>query len=81
MVQQRRPGRQPATAEQSRWGWNKDINIIVMECYFQNKPVDENGVPVRGHRQWMYRAWQERGVFPSTEQKITDQARAIRKNR
>ena len=43
MVQQRRPGRQPATAEQSKWRWNKGINIIVMECYIQNKPVDENG--------------------------------------
>ena len=80
VAQQRRPGRQPVTAEKSRRKWSKEINVIIMECYFQSKPTDENGVPIRGYRQRMYKAWQERGMFPSTEQRITDQARAIRKN-
>ena len=44
------------------------------------KPVGENGVPVRGYRQRMYKEWQEIGPFTSTEQRIADQARAIRKN-
>jgi len=28
----------------------------------------------------MFREWRERGVFESTEQRVCDQARAIRKN-
>ena len=53
---------------------------MIMECYFQSKPTDKNGVPIRGYRQRMYKAWQEKGIFQLTEQRITDQARAIRKN-
>ena len=78
--QQRRPGHQPVTAEKSRQNWNKEINVMIMKCYFQSKPTDENGVPIRGYRQRMYKAWQKKGIFLSTEQRITDQARAIRKN-
>ena len=81
VAKQRRPGRQPVTAEKLRRKWSKEINVIIMECYFQRKPTDENGVPIRGYRQRMYRAWQERGIFPSREQRITVQARAIRKKR
>ena len=78
--QQRRLGRHPVTADKSRRRWSKEINMVIMECYFRCKPVDENGVPVRGYRQRMYKEWQERGPFTSTEQRIADQARAIRKN-
>ena len=63
VAQQRRPGRQPVTAEKSRRKWSKEINVIIMECYIQSKPADENGVPIRGYRQRMYKAWQERGMF------------------
>ena len=51
-----------------------------MECYYLSKPVDENDRLVRGYRQLMFKKWQERGMFDSTEQRICDQARAIRKN-
>ena len=34
----------------------------------------------RGYRQRMHRIWLERGLFPTSEQRICDQARAIRKN-
>ena len=68
------------TADTSRRRWSKEINMIIMECYFRCKPVDENGVPVRGYRQRLYKEWQERGPFTSMEQRIADQARAIRKN-
>ena len=78
--QQRRLGLHPVTADKSRRRWSKEINMIIMECYFPCKPVDENGVPVRGYRQRMYKEWQERGPFTSTEHRIADQARAIRKN-
>ena len=39
-----------------------------------------NGVPVRGYRQQMYREWQDRGMFATSEQRLCDQTRAIRKD-
>ena len=56
--EQRRPSRHPATA---RMMWSKDVNKVVMECYLKSKPVNENGVPIRGYRQRMFRVWQEIG--------------------
>ena len=56
------------------------MNIVVMECFYSANPFDENGVPVRGYRQRMYREWRERGMFNTSEQRLCDQARAIRKN-
>ena len=75
--EQRRPGRNQETA---RMKWTKEMNIVVMECFYSARPFDENGVPKRGYRQRMFRAWKERGVFNTTEQRLCDQARAIRKN-
>ena len=74
--EQRRPGRNQATA---RMKWTKEMNIVVMECFYSANPFDENGVPVRGYRQRMYREWRERGMFNTSEQRLCDQARAIRK--
>ena len=71
------PGRHPATV---RMKWSRDINIAVMECYYLSKPVDESGRPVRGYRQRMHAVWKERGLPKITEQRLCDQARAIRKN-
>ena len=52
-----------------------------MECYYKLNPIDENGVPLKGYSQRMYRKLLERGPFGNaTKQKIYDQARAIRKN-
>ncbi|XP_068684755.1 uncharacterized protein [Montipora foliosa] len=76
-AQERGTGRYQATA---RMQWTKQVNIVVMECYYRNRPVDENGIPIRGYRRRMFREWRERGMFESTEQRISDQARAIRKN-
>ena len=45
--EQRRPGRHPATA---RMMWSKNFNKVVMGCYLKSKPVNENGVPIRGYR-------------------------------
>ena len=70
--EQRKPGRHSSTA---RMMWSNNVNKVVMECYFKSKPVNENGVPIREYRQRMFPIWQE-----STEQRICDQARAIRKN-
>ena len=50
-----------------------------MTCYFRSKPVDDEGKSIRGYRQWMKKEWEEHGVFEITEQRLCDQARAIRK--
>ena len=51
-----------------------------MECFYRSKPFDEEGKPVRGYRQIMFRERRDRGLFESTEQRVCYQARAIRKN-
>ena len=76
-AQQRGPGRQPATA---RMKWDKAVKKVVMECFYNIRSFDEVGTPIRGYRQRMFREWRERGVFESTEQRVYDQARVIRKN-
>ena len=76
-VRQRGPGRHPVTV---RTKWSKEVNKVVMECFFRSKPFDSNGKPIRGYRQRMMREWRERGDFDVTEQRLCDQARAIRKN-
>ena len=55
------------------------LNIAVMECYYLSKPVDESGRPVRGYTQRMHALWKERGLPKITEQRLCDQATAIRK--
>ena len=43
------------------------------ECYYRSNPIDENGVPLKGYRQRMYREWLERRTFgDATEQRICD---------
>ena len=76
-AQQRGPNRHPATA---RMKWNKEVNKIVMECFYRNKPFDEEVKPIRGYRKKMFREWKERGMFESIEQLVCDQARDIRRN-
>ncbi|XP_063585458.1 uncharacterized protein LOC134762848 [Penaeus indicus] len=76
-AQQREPGRHPATARKT---WSKDIDKVIMECFYRSNPFDENGKPIRGYRQRMFREWRERGKFGTTGQRICDQARTRRKN-
>ena len=64
----------------ARIKWNKEINKAVMECFYRSKPFDEEGKPVRVYRQRMFREWRDRGLFESTEQRVCDQARVIRRN-
>ena len=78
LAQQQRPGRHQTTATKRKW--TKELNVVVMECYFLSNPVDEDGKPIRGYRQRMHRAWNERGMFEISEQNLCDQARMIRKN-
>ena len=64
----------------ARIKWRKEVNVVIMECYYLSKPVEENDRPIRGYRQRMFKKWQDRGMFDSTKQSICKQARAIRKN-
>jgi len=44
-----RSDRHPATARKE---WTKNVNMIVMECYYRSRPVSGTGVPIRGYRRW-----------------------------
>ena len=77
LVQQREPGRHQVTA---RMKWNKNVNKVVMERFYRRKPFGEEGKLLRGYRQRMFREWADRWLFESTEQRVRDQARTIRKN-
>ena len=46
LVQQRGPGRHPTTV---RTKWSKNMNKIVMECFFGSKPFDDDGKLFRGY--------------------------------
>ena len=35
--------------------WSKHVNIVIMECYYKSKPLNENGVPIRGYWKRKYR--------------------------
>ena len=56
------------------------MNKIALECFIRSKPFDDGGEPVRGYRQRMMRKWKKHGDFDITEQRLCDQAKAIRKN-
>ena len=60
--------------------WNKEVNKVVIECFYGSKPFDEEGRPVTGYRKRMFRKWRDRGLFESIKQRVCDQASAIRKN-
>ena len=46
---------------------NKEVNKVVMECFYRSKPFVEEGKPVRRYKERMSREWRERGLFESTE--------------
>ena len=78
LEQQQEPGRHHATARKK---WPKEVNIVVMECYYRSNPIDDNGVPLKRYKQRMYRKWLEQGASGNAiEPRICDQARAIRRN-
>ena len=51
-----------------------------MECFFGSKSFDNDDKSIRGYRQRMMQEWNEHGFSEITEQRLCDQARAIRKN-
>ena len=68
-------GRHQATDQtRKRLKWEKEVNRIVIECWVRSLPTK------RGYRKRMKRLWDEKGVFEVSEQRLADQARAIRTN-
>ena len=66
-AQQWGPGCHPVTA---RVKWNKELNKIVMECFYRSKSFDEEAEPIREYRKRMFREWRERVMFESAEQQL-----------
>ena len=64
-------GRHQVTARRK---WHKEVNKIVMRCFYRSEPTK------RGYRKRMLGIWKELGVFEISEQRLADQARAIRTN-
>ena len=64
LVRQWEPGRDPTTV---RTKWPKNINKIVMECFFRSKLFDDDGKLIKGYRQRMMQEWREYGDFEITE--------------
>ena len=56
----------PRRAERQRTTWTKEMNKIVMKCYYKSNPN------VRGYRKMMHNIWKE--------QNLSGQARAIKTN-
>ena len=77
LVRQRGPGRHLTTV---RTKWFKNVNEIFMECFLRSKPFDDDSKSIRGYRQRMMQEWKEHRFFEINEQRLSDQARAIRKN-
>ena len=65
------PGRNPVTARRK---YDKLTNKVIMEYYLRSDPMR------RGFRKRMLGKWQEKGIFEISEQRLADQARAIRIN-
>ena len=68
------PPESPIPDKDSRKKWNKEVNKIIMECFYRSDPTR------RGYRKRMLANWKEIGVFECTEQRIVDQSRCIRTN-
>ena len=77
LAQQQELGCHQMTA---RMKWNKEVNKVLTECFYRRKLLDKEGKPIRGYRERMCREWRDRGLFESTEQRVFDQARAVKKN-
>ena len=64
--------RERVGTQNSRLKWEKGVNIIVYECYLRSSPER------RGYRKRFKKLWDEKGVFDVTEQRLADQAMAIK---
>ena len=56
-AQQQGPGSQPATA---RMKWNKEVNKVVMECFYTIRPFDEVGIKKIEYRKKIEPRWKRK---------------------
>ena len=61
--------------------WSKETNILIMKCYYKSKPLKGRAGGKRGYIYRMFNHWNEIGIFPSSRERIADQARKIRTNK
>ena len=71
-AQQREPGRHHAIA---RMKWSKEINKVIMECFYRSNLFDENGKPIRGYRQRMFREWKKEECLIQQNSNVIKQGR------
>ena len=41
-----------------------------MECFYRSKRFGEEGKPVRGYRQRMFREWRDRGLYVREQRQL-----------
>ena len=78
-MQQEDPSCHGTVARRCRAKWSREMNVAAMECYFQSRRMGDDGKPIRGYRKRMIALWKERG-YDASEQRLSDQVRAIEKN-
>ena len=59
---------------------NSSNRVLLSATIYATKPVVESGRTIRGCRQRMHAVWKEKGLPKITEQRLCDQARAIRRS-
>ena len=71
--QQRRPGRNPTAAGNTRKKWTRVENEVAMECYLRSEPEK------RGYRKRVAELWRQKDMAEISEQRLMDQIRQIKK--
>ena len=44
----------------SRVVWTKEMNVLVMDCYYSSRTANSEGKLVRGYRKRMYELWKRK---------------------
>ena len=71
---EREEERDPEVEMMVRRRWTKEVNKLVMRCFYQSDPTR------RGYQKRMIAIWREIGTFEITEQRLVYHARVIRIN-
>ena len=66
--------RKPRSEASTRHTWSKEDNIQLMKLYYQSNPSRS------GYRKRLHSLWNDAGLFPSSIQRLADQARSVRNN-
>ena len=68
-AQQWGPGCHPVTA---RVKWNKELNKIVMECFYRSKSFDEEAEPIREYRKRVSLLMRKQNLLGNTERECLE---------